>query len=281
MNTIQAYEEYSHLYKKLRSHLDLSRVSLEGQFEKALVFSFKKNFKVLIIPQQNSINLSEYPVVFFKDITMIYDPSFEHTNKILKNEEVSSDYKILYAILKSFSKKATPKYYDLLPYPLKKDLEKTFKLRINADKEYFLFGNDELKSRYSYKNLKAIKKNQKVQINDSSAVLVVHNGKRYVDISSSFFYMDDKYIYKDDICKRVKVENINEADITSSDGEKNTYYKTVLKDNVRLSELTNKVRYYKVNGKKFTLIKHKNEFFLKDQKGLIEISHPDLLIYLF
>lgn len=281
MNKNNDYSKKLSIFNKLKKMMNNHLVNLSWN-DKSLLFTFKNNYKVLVLSIDKD-NLGERKFLIYPSIQIFYDKDFKNIEKMVNGVfNDKNDY--LFNIIESFSNKKFSKkernyqYQKIVSYQLKKIFYKNFRNETNPDKEFFLFGNDELKKRYSYKKAKL--DNSLVKIIDSSALLIKTDNNGYIlDIDTGLHYKDNNFIYLDNVfsykrCKR----SDKEMTIFSSKNGKERYFKKVLKNGVDLKK-SKKNKYLKADGLVMKLKRVNGIYFLFHKGKKINICHPDLLIY--
>ena len=233
--------------------------------------------------------------LILNDKTIIFlDKEFTNLNLFLnKNPSKRDAYwlnKLLNFIQLTPENNLEEKYKLLPTYNLKKEFIKKHKINRNPDNEFFFFSSDEMVSRYKkingekIRNPKINEEGIKVKIPDSSAIVFTSSktGKRNIDCHIYGYIKDNKVYYQKDITEKIKTnkDDPDRCTIHSSTDGTQTYYKEVLKKGVDLSKLDHDlVEHYE--GKE-VLLKYDetNLYHLEDEKGIIYIRHPDLLVEL-
>jgi hypothetical protein len=292
-------EDKRHLnqYKKMRSKLeawvDPKLCRLDCYYRTAIFFMFK-GFQVIVIPQAN---LYKYSATS-RSAKIFFDEDFQMIRTVLSGKKLKKDYDngsfiisgLLAAIKKGLTNaQAEAAMEEVHDYIIKKSIQEYYKLTENPDNEYFLYGDDQLEPRYrGYQPPITLPEGvgQPVRIKDSSALLITSkDGQKYIDLNSGIHYSDDKFIYFGDITTRQKCSGKAQHDLVSFNSKtgQKTYFKTVVKKGVNLKKHTDKVPYIKADGLKFTLFFEaatKTFYFQDEQNQRINISHPDLMVYL-
>mgnify|MGYP007088035767 CR=1 FL=1 len=281
-------KEFQNLLKRLRNVLDPAFVKVEGFFEHSVVFSFK-DFKI-VVSIQKAIRREFHST---EGLLLLNDQNFKLLDSFsknkLKNLEQEDGSLYLDNALRPFLKTETVKakaqvnvkkiYY----FELKSLLNKAYSLNQDPSKEFFLFGNDELRKRFNQSNvhLKITSKGIKVEVQDKSALLFTNDdGSRFMDLHYGQGFLSKNYLYLGNLMKYKEVkkpkDGVDYSVRVNGDGTK-IYMVSVLKDGIDL-KTTPRIAYEKADGKSFVLKKSKGEFYLEDEKGKISIGHPDLLI---
>lgn len=280
------------LVKRLKKVLNEKMVSIEGHFDQAVVFSFSNDFKIVICPQK-----SGYKSVFSqKGLLHIFDEDFKSLTLFskgkLKNleQEDGSLYinNSLFPFLKTQDSKAHAQvnYYNLYYHDLRAMLSQVYELGLNPGREFFLYGNNEISSRFSESDFKVKipKKGLKVKVNDDSALILSPTDNapyRSIDLFTGMGYLTKNFLYLGNLTEYRPVKSKRKGCVVSYNGATNerTYMMPVLKKTVNLKSVP-KIAVEKADGKEFLLKKDKNTFYLQDDEGKIKIHHPDLLIYI-
>lgn len=201
----------------------------------------------------------------------LYDKNFEKMLMLLKGKKTKLNYgeKILQSIISlSTSKKVNDELYFSLP---SKEFKKSFSKiwsKYNIKKELILFNNTELVGKYVRKSkIRIPKKGLKVKLIDASSYLFESaDGSRFVDCEYS---KHTGYHVKDNIfvLDRNKI-------IFNMKKDKYVLRKGVKLSSCKLFSVKN------IQNTIVTLYKSNGIIFLKDVKGVIRVSHPDLEMYL-
>lgn len=284
-------KDYSSIVKYLNDLLcnDIVKARL-SQSHDCIDLSFSNNFKILIYASGSLTSKNQYFSSF--NSLVFFDEKFSLLKDLITNQPIKLEYtngsKELSNILKAFSsenvdnKIKNQQYWKLVRFELKELLSTHFKLGLDPRKEYFLFGNDQIRARYD-ENFTApsIRNNQKIKIIDNSAILIENNQKRIIDIDHGGLYKTDFHIYlNSDIFHYIPCSK-EEGDTVSYDSKTGltTYKKRVLKDGINLTT-ESRLPYKNADQMIFNLSKNtESEFVLSDNLGEIQIHHPDLLFY--
>lgn len=284
------YEKAKKFIAKLKTVFNPKIIKVETKHDNAIVLTFIRTGYIVLISPREALNpYYAFAHSSFENLTLIYDKDYQSLKGIINKNPVLDKNKdptrLLESIYSSFKKSPKPKLIDWLPYSLRKESEHFNKLSLSVDQEFFFYSSDELVHRYRQSKGKyKLKKNQKVKIIDDSALIFTNkDGTRTLDLHLGTKHLDEKFLYLDtDLTEQIEVEEGDEYNFMQlGEGPGNSkYFKTVLKNGVNVKTLKNKIPYVKANKKEFDLVKKGKEYFLKDNKGLISISHPDLLVYM-
>ena len=217
--------------------------------------------------------------------TLLFDPDFKFLSAALSNKEpkfsdseiddrhscsIISD--IINFLTMTDKTKAQAIYWENHLLGIKAAMSKIFDLDTVPQKEFFWYGSDELRSRYSGSKLN-FKDEQRVKIIDTSALLFNWKEDRSIDHHSGITYHDDKFIY---VGAKWKFKKLSK---TGTDGKKAFNYKKIkpLAAEIKKAE---KFPYIHVNGQILTMKKQGDHFSLYDDQGEVKVTHNDLLLYL-
>jgi peroxiredoxin family protein len=286
-------KQYNLMRTKLLNWVDPKICRLDLYYNTAIFFIFK-GFQVIVIPKSNAYKYAATS----KSAKVVYDEDFQMINTIMKGKRLKKDYdnassiieSLLQAVKQNLSQtEALAAMEQAHDYIIKKNLQEYYKLTENPDREYFLYGDDQLEPRYrGYQPPISLPEGvaQRVRIKDSSALLITQkDGRKYIDLNSGIHYSDDKFIYFGSLTERKKCTAKSDYHFVSYNSKTNekTYYKTVLKKGVNLANHEDKVPYVRADKMELDLYfdASKQEFYFQDEVGdKITISHPDLMVYL-
>jgi len=220
---------YSSIVKYLTDLLckNLTQVRL-SQSHDYIDISFLNNFKISIYASRSLTTKNQY--FSSQNSLVFFDEKFSLLKNLITNQPIRLEYtnelKELLNILKAFSNENVDKkiknkqYWKLIRFELKELLSAHFKLGLDPKKEYFLFGNNQIRARY-YENFMSpsIRTNQKIKIIDDSAILIEKNQKRIIDI-------DHEILIKTEL--KLTYKNVDQMVFNLS---KNTASEFVLSDN--------------------------------------------------
>lgn len=282
---------YQEMITELKSKMNKAVVKIDTFSDRGIVFHFINGYKIIISPAKAKSNH-----LHSDGVSLIYDYDFNNLSHIVFGQPIKLDHengsKFIYNIVNTFKsedffnkEKQLENYKSINIYELKSLLAKYLLLPVNPDKEYFLYGDDELRPRFKQSpKLKFKAQGHKVIISDTSALLFDDGKRRYIDLESGLLYKKDGLLYLDR--NIVVMKEFSEAEVKSGDdsylvsfdqkGNKK-FFKNVLKEGVDLSKIPT-IKYQEVNGFFYKLKKNKNVYFFEDEQGKISISHPDLLI---
>jgi hypothetical protein len=280
-------KDFQNMVTMLRSRLNPELTKVKSFYEQGIVIAFKNGFNLLITPLTPKNKFRPY--FSCAGLSVIQDEDFFFLKKIVYKEKLEPSYengsKHLFNIIQAFSsrnsKNALKYYKSIFPFELKSLLNDHFKLGLDPAKEYFLYGNDELRPRFSQsKEIKVPKKGLRCKIDDDSAIIIYKPECRIIELTEPFHcYQDKKYIYIGKIFhyKKCKAEDSTYIQFNGKT-EKRTYMKAVLNKGVDLKK-QERFAYKKANQMEFVLKQDsKGIFSLWDKDGEVIIVHPDLLI---
>jgi hypothetical protein len=278
---------YQKLLAKLKEILLPELCIVESSYGNSITITIN-NYAVVFIPHKSDIR----PVVSNKLVKIIYDEDYRILEKVVFGKKVNEDFEdashYIIRLIKAFSKNTKKQAYEAMEkiydYPLKEALIKYYQLEVNPLKEYFLFGDDEVGSRYRglQEKLKIPQEGIKVQIKDSSALLFTRkDGKQFIDLSTGTMYMDKKFLYLDRTLVVRKQCSKKDSELVSiGPNNSRTYWKNTLKKGVDLKKL-DKIPYKSADKMEFILKEKDGTMFFEDKnKQIISIHHPDLMIYI-
>lgn len=282
---------YQDMITELKLKMNKAVVKIDTFSDRGIVLHFINGYKVIISPAQAKSNH-----LHSDGISLIYDYDFNNLSHIVFDQPIKLDHengsKFIFNIINTFKNedfsnkiKQLENYKQINIYELKSLLAKYLRLPVNPDKEYFLYGDDELRPRFKQSpKIKFNNKGHKVIITDKSALLFDDGKRRYIDLESGLMYKKDGLLYLDR--NIVVMKEFSEAEVKSGDdsylvsfdqnGNKK-FFKNVLKEGVDLSTIPT-IKYTEADGFTYKLKKNKNVYFFEDTQGKISISHPDLLV---
>lgn len=279
---------YLEMIATLKNKLNPKLAQVIKHNREGLVIAIE-NFYLIIVANAKT---AEGHRVSAPGVELIFDPDYAYLKAVLQDDKKLPDKdfngRVIQSILKALSmNKKTSKagaleaYNDNHLFSVKCILSKYFKLDLKPQNEYFLFGDDEIQSRYKTGDQSLLKKTiSQVVILDKGAFIKERNGKRYIAMDYGMSYRDEKYFYPEvKIAYARSTKEESDSVRHNPKTETYTYYKTVLPKNADLSKSA-KVPYCSANNLKLTLKRKGNTFSFYDKKGLITIDHPDLLICL-
>jgi hypothetical protein len=277
-------KRFQTLVSKLRQTLHPELTSVAGFYNLGIVISFKNGFKAIISPFAPKHGKHYFSM---NGILVIQDEDFKNLEKIINNKKFQLDYengsKVLFSTLNTFSNQAIKKvkqnYEDIYQFELRDLLNTFFNLKLNPRQEFFLYGKDELRPRFSQvKMIKIPKKGIPCRIEDKSALIISFNEHRCIDLNWNG-YATKTHIYFGDSFHNVQCSQANSETVSyNSVTKKKTYWKKVLKPGLALKKEKG-LPYKKADGFSFILKKDsKGIYSLWDKQGKIQIDHPDLLI---
>lgn len=279
--------QHQKLVSQLKQWINPAIALVESWYGSSITLTIP-NLSIVIIPQA-----SERACVTNLYTKIIFDPNYKFLKKIINQQNFKRDYEngseVLFHILQALKRltqsEAETAYEHIHDYALKQALIRHYHLNQDPNKEFFLFGDDEFRPRYTdfQPPLKVPSEGLKVKIQDKSALLFTReNGSQYLDLDIGMFYKDDTYIYLNSkIVQMVKCSKAESTTVSYNSKTKSKIYRKLeLKPGIDLTH-EKKIRYQSANGREFTLKLNHQTYFLEDDQGTkVDLSHPDLLVYI-
>lgn len=256
------YKKVSKLYKEMVIQLmnvDIKDINFDSN---TIIIEIFNNCFISIIDMQ-----SYRPGLFLNNGNLfLYDPNFENTKLFLQNK-ICNNYWLNKTLIFLSSKVQNKEenYYLIADYKIKKEYSSKYNLKIHPDKEIFLYNDDEMQFRYhKNKKMEIPKEGLLVKIIEKNAFLYENSHYRFIDSQTpnEGFKINNKVIFHKDFVKREFFE----------DNVKCSLKQKVESDNSFL------LNYSNIFNNKYTLYKKNDLYYLKDEKGEIQIQHPDLLL---
>lgn len=284
-------EEYKELLENLKALLDPAKVKVSSFFPQGVFLTCKNDFTVfitsLVDPSEEDGRRGSMST---NNVKIVVDPELKCLRKLAAGKETSRNTEeasfFLKSIINSLSKNPSnidQTYFDLHDYKLKEMFSAFHNLSYNPSREIFLYGNDEFRLRFSpYLDIEVPKEGLEVEIIDSSAYILGEGKDRNIDLLTGInsYKLGDRLYLGKNLTEEVPAtkEDCHTVSYNSKDKSKK-YFKSVLKKGVDLSK-EKSVLCLSANRKIFTLLPKGKKLVLKDSEGIIEISHPDMLVYL-
>lgn len=283
-------EQYKQLLENLKALLDPAKVKVSSFYPQGVFLTCKNDFTVFIANLTDTAEeAARRGSMSTGNVKIIMDPELKCLMKLAAGEDLpkklheASFY--LKSIINALSKTPTEidkTYFDLHDYKLKELFSYFHSLPYNPSREIFLYGNDEFRLRFSpYLDIEVPAEGLEVEIIDTSAYVLDEGSKRHIDLLSGIrSYKSGDRLYLGDITEDIPAtkEDCDTVRYNTKD-KTQTYYKTVLKKGVDLSK-EKSILCLPADRKVYTLIPQGKKLVLKDAEGIIQISHPDMLVYL-